>query len=302
MNHFCTITTQSHLYKVHALADSLKEQKHDFSLHVLVVDTNQSFVYANCIFYNLQDLSTNTTTKIILSKYRKKSDKLRWSLKPVFLLQLLEKPGSHKVVYLDNDLFFYSDYSFIFNLLDEHSFLLTPHHYKHDPKKNQNWLEANFRVGLYNAGFIGVNKDATDSLNWWTDCCAYRCEKNSLRGTFDDQKYLDLIPVIQDGAHIIKHKGCNVAGWNMEICRREQHNGITTINGVFPIVFIHYNSMTIREIVKGNDNLLFPFYEKYFSVLKKHKPELKNTDLFAEESLIDNIKLSIWEMITNAGF
>lgn len=302
MNHFCTITTQSHLYKVHALSDSLSEQNNDFLLHVLVVDSNFDFEYNRCVFTKLSDLKSDPVTQAILKKYKRNSDKLRWSLKPVFLVDLLSIPDIAEAIYLDNDLFFYSDYSFLFNLLQSHSFLLTPHYYKHDPTKNQNWLEANFRVGLFNAGFVGANKRAIKSLIWWAECCAYRCEKNTLRGTFDDQKYLDLIPVMEETAHILKHKGCNVAGWNKELCQRKLIDGEIKIDGINPIVFIHFNHMTIREIVNGNDNLLISFYQEYIKALKKHKPDLTDKGLVFQEPLLDKIKLHIWETITKAGF
>ena len=89
MNHFCTITTQSHLYKVHALSDSLSEQSNDFLLHVLVVDSNFDFEYNHCVFTKLSDLKSDPVTQAILNKYKRNSDKLRWSLKPVFLVNLL---------------------------------------------------------------------------------------------------------------------------------------------------------------------------------------------------------------------
>lgn len=55
--------------------------------------------------------------------------------------------------YIDNDLCFFEDYTFLFELLKQHSFLLTPHHYARSPYHQQNMLEANFRVGFVQCRF-----------------------------------------------------------------------------------------------------------------------------------------------------
>ncbi|MDB5282733.1 MAG: nucleotide-diphospho-sugar transferase family protein [Bacteroidota bacterium] len=302
MNHFCTITTASHLYKVYALAESLKEQDAGFLLNVLIVDeAATTFQFENCRFFTLQDIKKCQSAAQIIHKYGNDKDKLRWSLKPVFMKHLLGQAGVDSVIYLDNDLFFYSDYRFLFDLLKEHSFLLTPHFYRNDPKTGQNWLEANFRLGLYNAGFVGANKSAAKTLQWWADCCLYRCEKNSFRGLFDDQKYLDIVPVMEKTAHIVRHKGCNVAGWNTAICKREIVDHRVKIDGRFDIVFIHFNETTIREIIAGSDAILFNYYSAYIEALRKHKERLEKEDVFFERQVIEQMKLGLWKIITELG-
>jgi hypothetical protein len=298
MYQFCTITTLSHLYKVYALAESLKNQRHLFVLNVLVIDDNGSFEYDNCRFLKLSEISSQHNAAQIIAKYSGNKDKLRWSLKPVLIKYLLLQPGNDRLIYLDNDLFFFSDYEFLFELLHRHRFILTPHHYKNDPNKNQNWLEANFRIGLYNAGFVGANKEAVQTLQWWADCCLYRCEKNSFRGLFDDQKYLDIIPIIEESALIIRHKGCNVAGWNTEICQRKIVDHRVLIDGRFDIVFIHFNENTIREIVAGSDSILFNYYRAYVETLKRFRDNLNKGDFYFERSLTDRLKLGAWKILT----
>lgn len=302
VKHLCTISTASHLYKALALADSL-EQGSDFTLHILVVDGNGSADNKRCRFWGLEDIKRTQPAAGIVSKYFAHKDKLRWSLKPVFMNFLMNDSGLgiDKVLYLDNDLFFYNDYSFLFELLNQHSFLLTPHHYRHDPNNHQNWFEANYRVGLYNAGFVGAAKSGTDGLKWWAECCLYRCEKNIFRGLFDDQKYLDLLPVMDGNTHIVRHKGCNVAGWNIDVCKRESRNGEVVIDGQYPVVFIHFNDTTIREIIHGNDEHLAPHYHSYVNCLKKYKPNLTEKELLFTQPFTDRLKYNMWKIITEFG-
>mgnify|MGYP000175517267 FL=1 len=242
MNQFATITTKSHFFKTFALAESLKS--YDITLHVLVVDedTFPQEYPSNIKFYKLNDF-TNPFTNQMEEKY--KGDRLRWSLKPVFLINLLTK--FERVIYVDNDIFFYSNPQFIVNYLEQHSIVLTPHFYPDSPFEKQNWLEANFRVGLFNAGFIGVNHRAIDFLTWWANCCLYTVKKSYWRGLFDDQKYLDLAPIKVPDLKILHHRGCNLAGWNDTGLIFETINNETVINNKEQIVFIHFAELTMKK-------------------------------------------------------
>lgn len=301
MYHFCTISTADYLYKAFALYDSLMEIDKDTFLHILCVDKVKVNVEGrNIRIYQINEIKILSSALMVIEKYSSNKDKLRWSLKPVFLTLLLETVAD-KVIYLDNDIYFFGSYLFLFDLLNDYNFLLTPHYYSTNPKKEQNWFEANYRVGLYNAGFVGVEKSALEHLIWWTECCAYRCEKNSLRGMFDDQKYLDLIPVINERAHIVRHKGCNVADWNRNEVPRSDRDGQLYLDGKYPLIFIHFNDTTIRSIEQGREPLLRSMYEKYFSNLQKYAPSIARKKMYGKDSLMEKLKYKIWKIVTDLG-
>ena len=181
--------------------------------------------------------------------------------------------GYEKVIYVDNDICFFSPADFLFDELDGTSIMLTPHFYPITAYKNQNWLEANYRVGLYNAGFIGATAKGLPALEWWASCCLYNIKQSAWRGLFDDQKYLDLLPVVYEDVKILKHKGCNVAGWNIDMCPRVEVNGQVYIDGKWPIVFIHFTSLTFRNILSGTDMGLSGYLDEYVDSLKKEYPQ-----------------------------
>jgi len=223
-------------------------------------------------------------------------DRVRWSLKPILMEHLLQTYD--KVVYVDNDIYFFNSPSFIWDELDESDVLLTPHHYPRNPEENQNWLEANFKVGLYNAGFVAANKNGVDVLKWWAGCCLYRCEKSWFRGLFDDQKYLDLMPIVHPNTKVLEHQGCNVAGWNVEVCRRTvDETGSVAINSRWPIVFVHFNGFSIRAILNGDDPLLKPHLDEYVDLLQRHRPGLRMEELWKENTLWDRLKLWAWNLL-----
>lgn len=115
---FCTISTCSHLFKTFALAESL--QPFFMQLSILLVDddsTNKLEKFpSNAAVYNLADLPTERVQQVV-KKYR--GDRLRWALKPIFLLFLLQKKS--KVIYVDNDIAFFNSPTFLFDELEKNN-------------------------------------------------------------------------------------------------------------------------------------------------------------------------------------
>lgn len=294
-NTICTISTQSHLYKVKALFDSVKKYS-NCNLAVLIIDDNNDIEY-DAQTYFLRNFTSDISKKLI-SKYKNKKDKLRWALKSAFINLLLNN-DAEKVIYIDNDIYFYNDFDFLWQELEDNNVLLTPHYYPFKPLNNQNWFEANFRVGLYNAGFFAANKYSEKILNWWSEACLYRIEKNYFRGLFDDQKYLDLMPHIFLKIKVLKHQGCNVAEWNKEVLQRTKKENSIIINDEFPIIFYHYNNYSLQEILENKNHILNEYFNEYFENLKQYKTNLSLKNLYKKESFINILKLKIWKLLNN---
>lgn len=283
----CTISTKSHLYKSKALHASLFSL-FDGDFCCLVTDAVAVNWENNAIIHDLESLETED---IISLKEKYKSDKLRWALKPVYLKYLLAI-GYEKVIYIDNDVYFFNSPLKLFDKLNLFSILLTPHYYPSDPKNHQNWFEANFRVGLYNAGFIGVNQNAIPMLNWWIDACRYNLKKSFWRGLFDDQKYLDLVPIIFEGVEVVKDTGCNLAGWNF-------NNRLNTLKGpnLDSITFIHFAELTIREFSKI-DSPFHPLWKLYEKQLIKFNDKFTLTNsTFSIRNLNAYLYFLCWRIV-----
>ena len=254
----------------------------------------------NINIFTLSDLKDHIGNQII-DKYKNNQDKLRWALKPVFLKHLLNE--TNVVIYVDNDIYFYNDFSFLFQALETNNILLTPHHYKSSPNDDQNWLEANFRVGLYNAGFIGVNQKAIQALNWWANCCLYNVKKAFWRGLFDDQKYLDLVPILFDKVKIIKEKGCNLAGWNYLNYQLERSsNGDLIIDNSNKLIFIHFAESSLVDFSETN-HLLNKEYKAYEQNLINHhaifsykRSVFNKRSIFNKRTIYPFIYFLIWKL------
>jgi hypothetical protein len=140
---------------------------------------------------------------------------------------------------------------------------------------NPKGFETNFRDGIYNGGFLGATRSGIAALEWLAVACLYKCEVDYERGLFYDQKYYDLLASRFEGVLSLRHHGCNVANWNTIDSKRVQSGDTVLINGVDPVVFIHFTKSTMRGILDGSDVLLSPFLEEYTSALKAINPAYK---------------------------
>ena len=270
MQAFCTITTADHFPLARALYTSLQQHAPGTELYVLVIDKHSFESEENLRIIQPAELAATELFRNIENKYaHTQADRFRWALKPVLIGYLLEK-GYSKLIFADPDLFFVGNFDFLFDLLDTYSVLLTPHWADLDFKNNPDSLYTVMTDGLFNAGFIGAGQKGSAAINFWGNLCNYKMERNQELGLYDDQKYLDLLPVQFEQVHSLSHQGCNLASWNIQTCKRELINGQLRINKRFEPVFIHFTRDTIKNILNRNDALLTPFLEEYIAMLKKN--------------------------------
>jgi hypothetical protein len=278
------------LFKSEALSNSLK--KLGFETITLIVDeetTKEDIKYLNKNCLTFKDLPEKDI-KLILSKYRNNNDKLRWAIKPLLLKYLLDLKFEN-VIYVDNDIYFFSSPLFLFEKLKSNNILLTPHFYLSDPLRNQNWLEASYRVGLYNAGFIGVNKKAIPMLEWWNNCCIYNIKKSYWRGLYDDQKYLDLVPILFENVEVLKDTGCNLAGWNYENRMLKLGEG-----NLSSITFVHFAELTMKEFSKS-ENPFYPLYKEYLMIIRSLNSSFKLEDKkYSKRNILAYFYFLIWKL------
>ncbi len=276
MNTFCTIITANYLPFAKVLHQSLEKQVPGTSLQVLIVGEHSSSSTGNFIVHSVDSLSGSTHFNALYKKYGHTNvHNFRWALKPVFIGYLLEK-GFSKVIYVDADLYFVNNFDFLFDELDKNNILLTPHWANMDPVENEDSLRAVLKGGLYNAGFVGTNIRGATAISWWAALCFYKTEDQKELGFFYDQKYLDILPVQFDNVQVIRHRGCNLASWNIDSSKREMIDGKLLINKIFEPVFIHFAKDTVVNILNRNDELLKPYLDEYVKKLQDENIQLLN--------------------------
>jgi hypothetical protein len=291
---FCTIVTNNYLPYAYALNESILKHGEEIEFKILVTDLSKnderfhSIVaqknFENISFYDPISIQENEVSASIYSKYHDTNmDVFRWSNKPVFINFLLSQ-GYDKVIYVDSDIFFYSDYTFIFNDLDKYSVILSPHWRASDPYRDPVNFEKNFTEGIYNGGFIAVSKEGRSAMDWWAKACEYKCVKLPSSGLYDDQKYLDFLHSKFENIGVLSNRGCNIAGWNRIECQRKLgENGKVLINDKWEVVFIHVTKSTMRAILILDDRLLKDYLQEYINTINKYSPNPLSIDKITTE-------------------
>ncbi|MBS1609865.1 MAG: hypothetical protein JSS70_14115 [Bacteroidetes bacterium] len=277
MKTFCTIITSDFLPKAIVLFRSLQSFDQKVKLQVLVVDSkdiDSKNIDESLTIFSITQLSEYPLVKALYKKYAHINlDEFRWSLKPVFSSYLLLS-GYDKIIYVDCDMFFVNDYNFLFDELDNNDIILTPHWNSTNPLDNPHAFLSNFTSGMFSAGFFGVTKNGLNAMTWWANACHFMMGEHIENGVNDDQRYLDLFPVLFEKMKIIRHRGCNIGSWNYEESKRVLLNGQVFINEKYPVIFIHFDEMLVSTILKGHDQLLLPYLDQYSLAFESEEYQL----------------------------
>lgn len=205
----------------------------------------------------------------LVSKYKKDSNKLRWSLKPAIILYFLIEKKYNNVIYIDNDLYFINNVDFLLKDLSK-GILLTKHNrplYPSDNRFLNSQFLCNFTDGFFNAGFIGACYLGIQPLTWWMSMNYWQCIKYKEYGLFDDQKYLDTMALEYHRCiEICDHPGCNLAVWNSQTIKKSIENGNWIINNNFQPIFCHFSGIENYPI--DYDKMLYGYYKEYMSKIR----------------------------------
>jgi hypothetical protein len=170
------------------------------------------------------------------------------SLKPDLLATLLSRGEGDAVIYIDADGCVYDDLAGLGELARRHSLLLSPHSLDPYPipvvaAGRELWRDDSpeqiiMRAGVMNGGLIGVGSGAEPFLEWWSSRVARRCVFDEARGLMLCQTWLTLATALFEH-HVLRDRGCNVAGWNLQARDIGWTGDTPTIDGV-PLRHFHF--------------------------------------------------------------
>jgi len=156
--------------------------------------------------------------------------------------------GIDKVIYLDPDTALFGRLEEVLDLLDRHSAVLTPHQI--DPDKTRAAILDNeigsLKYGIYNLGFVAVRNEPRGLAfaQWWRDRLLEFCFDDVPNGLFTDQKWCNHAPVFFPEIATLRHRGYNVASWNLS--QRPIRIGVdgAITAGADPLKFFHFTKVT----------------------------------------------------------
>jgi hypothetical protein len=196
---------------------------------------------------------------------------------PAWMLFVLNnEPDAEWVTYLDSDLFFFASPDPIYAEMKDAAFGIIPHRFT---KR----LVDQRRFGIYNVGWVSVRRrdQGIAALRWWRESCIEWCYDRVEGNRFADQRYLDQLPELFTGVHVIAHLGANLAPWNFADYRTEWREGSVEIEGRYPLLFFHFYGVKRSGRYYFNSHRLYraPFpklvrqriYQPYIAVLAEEE-------------------------------
>ncbi|MBU0846875.1 hypothetical protein KKH23_06755 [Patescibacteria group bacterium] len=202
MRHYCALIDIGYLKYFLALHESMQRWCKPFTMHMLALDEQVARDLVGIDNVETVPLSTIETEEIRLLKPQREYKHYVWTLKPLWIRRVTQEVGS--VTYLDTDSYFFSSPDGLYEEIGDADMAITPHRFM---PSRMHWLP---KVGQFNAGFIYF-KGEHECLSNWCDQTLEFCGRKE--GYFVDQMYLNEWPD-RWGAHIVRHKGINLAPWN----------------------------------------------------------------------------------------
>lgn len=229
--HCCTAVSRNYLAHARVLAESFLEHHLDGRFSLLVVDRDlDGLPY-------LEEFAANPSLELLLPEDfgvdRREFDRratmysaqgMAASLKPDMLRTLLARERA-PVVLIDADGCVYADLAPIVELAASHAVVLSPHSLDPYPPRGANadsprWGRDSpdqmvMRSGVMNGGLVAVGPGGEEFLAWWSQRTRRRCVFDVRYGVMLSQTWLTPAAFLFDSA-VLRDRGCNVAGWNMQ--------------------------------------------------------------------------------------
>ena len=167
-----------------------------------------------------------------------------WTCAPVlsnFILQ--NNPVGDFAVYLDADLYFFSDPAVLLaEMGDDKNIIIHPHRFSPDRVA---WERT---AGIFNVGFVGfrISDEARACADRWRTQVLDLCVKDPEKGLCGDQGYLNEWPSLYSGLRIMENIGGGTAPWNVNAYEVGGSPEMPTVNGQ-PIVFFHFHQLRIAD-------------------------------------------------------
>ena len=287
MNIVFTICSNNYLAQAKVLLNSVLIHSPEYKVVIILVDK-----FIDEINYNSFEPITLVKAEemgiegfeLIVEKYD--IVELNTAVKPTAFKYLRDK-YSHceHIIYLDPDIKVFSSMGLLNNLLNEFSILLTPHIYTPLAIDNLSPNEQLFQMhGIYNLGFLALNvkkQQALSLLDWWEERCLSICFRDTTKGLFVDQLWLNLAPSYYSETHILRHVGCNMAPWNLHERKLSKLNEEWVVNNSERLVFYHFSSYDFNK----PENINKPFYNRHNF---ENQPVLKEIYTTYHKELIEN--------------
>jgi glycosyltransferase involved in cell wall biosynthesis len=255
----CTIVSKNYLAHARCLVDSFLDHHPQGRAFVLLVDRPEGYFDPGKERFTTVPVEELQIADFRVLSFRYTLLELCTAVKPFFLEFLFRSFGLEKLCYFDPDILICGSLDEVAAGLETSGILLTPH--------ILDFLEDGYypdeldilQAGTFNLGFIGLSRHAglERFLSWWQRKLLLHCTAEEGSGLFVDQRWIDLVPSLFEGVHILRDPSYNVAYWNLAHRTVTREGGTRMINGV-PLKFFHFSGFVpedIRQVSKHQNRV-----------------------------------------------
>ena len=193
----CTIASLNYLPQIRTFAHSFNKHNPNVNIFVLLVDDSSIKIDYTKEPFNVIHTKDLKIEDFLLIAFKFNIIELNTSLKPSFIKFLFDNKKVSKLLYFDPDIFVFAPLDSLFDELDRHPALLTPHILSPGTADAILPDTAFLRFGVFNLGFIGMRLtgEISQLLDWWEHRCLYFGNIDVTEGIFVDQKWVEFVPM-----------------------------------------------------------------------------------------------------------
>ena len=242
MRHFCTYFDSRYLVRGLAMYRSLARHCPDFRLYVLCLndicyDALARAALPHVVPIRLPDLE-RFDPALAAVRARRGRVAYYFTLTPALPQFILAaEPDIELITYIDSDLLFFDSPEPLYSELGDQSILIIGHRFS-----ERNAYRVQY--GRYNVGWVTWRNDRQGRacLNAYRERCLEWCYSFMENGRFADQCYLDAWPECFSRLVEARHRGCNVAPWNIDSFPIVLRDGQVFVDED-PLVFYHFHAL-----------------------------------------------------------
>jgi len=282
--HFCTLFGKEYIFKGLALYDSLEKHAKNFHLWICCLDDISLQLLKSMDLRNvtLIPLESIEDEQLLSIKKSRTPHEYSFTLKSPLVLYILSNHNFvNSLMYIDGDLYFYSDPKPIHNEWRGGSIFICEQRLAKNIKDS----------GTYQAGLIGFKRDsnAFQCLEWWRTKCLEWCFHRHDGDLWTDQGYLNKWPDLFSDVIISHHSGINIGPWNVGNYESTPdfnvRNGDVFINDDLLVVY-HFSGFGILNEVefdlckysRVNEDTINHIYNPYIREIQKAIERVKSID------------------------
>lgn len=284
----CTIVSPNYLAYARTVAESYLAHHPDQRFFVLLVARTDDLTLLADEVFTTVSLAELGVDDLLATAMKYEILELNTNVKPTFLKHLLAKYELEVLTYLDPDIFCYAPFEPVVAALEGFDAVLTPHLTTPIFNGKQPSEQDLLYNGTYNLGFLAVRNTpaARGLLDWWERRCLDLGFSEGRTGLFVDQKWMNLAPGLFEGVAILRHRGCNMAYWNLNDRGLGGDATQPLVDGSERLCFFHFSGLALHDPASLSKNTnrytlatrpnLLPIFAAYKAAVLAHAdPQLQ---------------------------